>query len=187
MSIQTYEAFLRDPEVRAEIDRTARRERAAAVGEIAAAAKRWLDARWSSSGLRDVLQPRPASATETEPPLDLSRRTLKRQGATRVVVDDRRLVRIHDGRGVIVRVQEGVAWLTQDGSTDDICLQAGAVFVIERDGMTVVSNLRRTSRALVMLSVPARAHVSTVDIVADIADWCAGLREVPVRPANRWA
>jgi len=49
-------------------------------------------------------------------------------------------VRIEDGRGARVRVQSGLVWLTQQGCIDDMILKAGASYLIERGGLTLVSN-----------------------------------------------
>jgi hypothetical protein len=51
------------------------------------------------------------------------------------------VARIENGRGMGLRVETGSVWLTQDRSTDDVLLQAGESFRIERDGTTVLSAL----------------------------------------------
>ncbi len=49
-------------------------------------------------------------------------------------------VRIEGGRGARVRVQSGLVWLTQQGCIDDMILEGGASYFIERGGLTLVSN-----------------------------------------------
>ena len=61
------------------------------------------------------------------------------------------VARILDGRGVLVRVQHGNVWLTQDSANEDVCLEAGQSFRIEHDGLTLVSALGDASFALVSL------------------------------------
>jgi len=48
------------------------------------------------------------------------------------------MLRIEDGRHMLVYVWEGSVWLTQDGDGRDVMLGAGGWFRIERKGVTVV-------------------------------------------------
>jgi hypothetical protein len=73
---------------------------------------------------------------------------------TRIEIAGGELARIHDGRGALLCVRYGSVWVTQSGSTDDVFLEAGASFRIDRDGLTLVSACGHAHRALVML-VPA--------------------------------
>jgi uncharacterized protein YaiE (UPF0345 family) len=61
-----------------------------------------------------------------------------------------------NARGAQLRVMCGSVWVTQSGSTDDICLAAGESFRITRNGLTVVSSCH-SPLALVMLESSA-AH-----------------------------
>lgn len=61
---------------------------------------------------------------------------------------------IRNARGVLLRVQHGTVWLTQSGSTEDVVLEAGDVFRLDRKGLALVSACRRASHALVTI-VPA--------------------------------
>ncbi len=48
------------------------------------------------------------------------------------------VLRIEDGRQMLVYVWEGSVWLTQDGDGRDVMLGAGGWFRIERKGVTLV-------------------------------------------------
>ena len=53
-----------------------------------------------------------------------------------LTLEEASLVRIHDGRGLLVRALEGALWLTQESDLRDIELSAGQSFRIERNGLT---------------------------------------------------
>jgi len=46
---------------------------------------------------------------------------------------------LNDARGQTVRVERGSVWITQDGSSDDLCLHAGESFIVAHNGLTVVT------------------------------------------------
>jgi hypothetical protein len=48
------------------------------------------------------------------------------------------MLRIEDGRRMLVYLWEGSAWLTQDGEGRDVMLGAGSWFRIERGGVTLL-------------------------------------------------
>lgn len=86
---------------------------------------------------------------------------------------------IHDGRGVLLHVQYGAAWITQSGSADDIWLEAGESFRIDRDGLTIVSAECRAPLALMRIGPPAAtARPLAERVVARLASACSGLRTV---------
>jgi hypothetical protein len=58
------------------------------------------------------------------------------------------LLRIVDGRGILVRVLNGVVWITQDGSSADHVLQPGEKFRLDRDGLAIVQAFRRSALTL---------------------------------------
>ncbi len=58
---------------------------------------------------------------------------IPRQLRTREVLD------IHDGQGLVVRCLAGALWITQDGDTDDVVVNAGQCFVLDRRGLELVS------------------------------------------------
>ncbi|MGH8680603.1 MAG: DUF2917 domain-containing protein [Burkholderiales bacterium] len=62
-----------------------------------------------------------------------------------------KLIRVDDGCGVELAVVCGSVWITQDQDTNDISLDAGESFRIDRDGVTLVSALRPS---LVTLTPP---------------------------------
>lgn len=61
------------------------------------------------------------------------------------------LLRVEDGRGILVYVWEGELWVTEEGERADRLLQAGEWHRIERDGAAVVYALRRS---VVTLTAP---------------------------------
>jgi hypothetical protein len=70
---------------------------------------------------------------------------------------------IQDGRGLWLRVREGVVWITQSGSHKDVFLAAGDSFRIERDGLTLASALGRAPLALVSIDASKRIAPSAVN------------------------
>jgi DUF2917 family protein len=51
----------------------------------------------------------------------------------------REVLDIRDGRGLVVRCLAGALWITQDGDTDDVVVNAGQCFVLDRRGLALVS------------------------------------------------
>ena len=51
----------------------------------------------------------------------------------------REVLNIRHGRGLAVRCLAGALWVTQDGDTGDVVLKAGECFVLDRDGLALVS------------------------------------------------
>ena len=66
------------------------------------------------------------------------------------------VVRIQDGRGLLLCVKSGSAWVTQAGSIKDVFIGAGETFRLERDGRTLVSRVRAGSNMVITLTRPAR-------------------------------
>jgi len=56
----------------------------------------------------------------------------------------RRMLRFWAGRGVTLRVIEGVVWITQERDTADIVLEVGQSFVLDGDGLALVSALKNS-------------------------------------------
>ena len=71
-------------------------------------------------------------------------------------------LRIEDGRGIEVAVVYGAVWITQHEDTNDVCLEAGASFRIDRDGVTFVSALKPS---LCTLTPAAKARELRVSMV----------------------
>jgi len=61
------------------------------------------------------------------------------------------VLRIEDGRGLLLHVREGSIWLTQEGDRQDRYLGAGASFQLDRDGLAIA---QATSRSTVTLTPP---------------------------------
>ena len=51
----------------------------------------------------------------------------------------RELLDIRDGEGLLVTCVHGVLWITQSDDTDDIVLDGGESFVLDRPGLAIVS------------------------------------------------
>ena len=45
---------------------------------------------------------------------------------------------LDDARGTLIRVSSGTVWITQERSYDDIILQAGDAWTVERNGRTII-------------------------------------------------
>lgn len=64
----------------------------------------------------------------------------------RILIDRARMgrfatVTVRDGRGALVVVEEGSAWLTQGGDVRDILVGAGDWFRLDRDGLALIEGL----------------------------------------------
>jgi uncharacterized protein (AIM24 family) len=59
----------------------------------------------------------------------------------RITLQPNRLLRLRDGRDVVVGVDAGTVWLTQDGDMRDIILRAGESFRVDRDGTVLLQAL----------------------------------------------
>ena len=51
------------------------------------------------------------------------------------------LLRLRDARGLAIRVDSGVIWLTEEGRRADRFLRAGSTYVIESDGLVLMEAL----------------------------------------------
>jgi len=51
----------------------------------------------------------------------------------------REILDIRDGEGAVVSCLRGVLWITQSDDTDDIIVRSGESFVLDRDGLAIVS------------------------------------------------
>jgi len=51
----------------------------------------------------------------------------------------REVLDIRNGQGLVVRCLAGALWITQDGDTDDVVVQAGQCFELDRRGLALVS------------------------------------------------
>jgi hypothetical protein len=68
------------------------------------------------------------------------------------------VVRIEDGRGLMLGAQFGTVWITQAGSSKDVFIADGESFVIERDGRTLVSLGGPETAAVVTLMPSVHAN-----------------------------
>jgi hypothetical protein len=66
-------------------------------------------------------------------------------------------------RGQRLCVERGSVWVTQDGSTEDVCLETGGTFQVTRSGSVVATAIGRRSFA-----------VLTVESIVDVAANRAG-------------
>jgi hypothetical protein len=71
-----------------------------------------------------------------------------------VVVARDELLCVQDGFGVLLRLHQGVVWLTQENAPTDVVLREGESFLLDRDGVAVVEALRA---ATITLNATSRA------------------------------
>jgi hypothetical protein len=71
-----------------------------------------------------------------------------------------RTLRIADGRAHVVAVFEGQVWLTHDGDSRDVFLEAGDSFTFDRPGVTLVQAMRD---ARLLVSDPASLERTGVE------------------------
>lgn len=65
------------------------------------------------------------------------------------------LLRVEDGRGLVIYVWEGELWITQEGERRDHYVGAGEWLRLDRDGATIAQALDRTH---VSLTAPQPEH-----------------------------
>lgn len=53
------------------------------------------------------------------------------------------VARLENARGMRLRIETGSVWVTHERCADDVLLQAGETYAIERDGDAVISSLGR--------------------------------------------
>ena len=54
------------------------------------------------------------------------------------------MLKIEDGRGIVVEVKRGMLWLTQEGDTRDRYITAGDWLRLDGDGLAIANALQRT-------------------------------------------
>ena len=59
------------------------------------------------------------------------------------------LVKLDDARGTTLRVTRGTLWVTQEHDHRDVMLNAGDVWTVERDGLTLVEAQTRAGLCLI--------------------------------------
>jgi Protein of unknown function (DUF2917) len=75
----------------------------------------------------------------------------------------REVLDIRDGRGLTVRCLAGSLWITQYGDTDDVVLEAGECFVLDRPGLALVSAPIGPATVVVENPRPSSATAKAVD------------------------
>ena len=54
------------------------------------------------------------------------------------------MLKIQDGRGVVIEVKRGMLWLTQEGDSRDRYITAGDWLRLDSDGLTIANALKRS-------------------------------------------
>ena len=54
------------------------------------------------------------------------------------------MLKIEDGRGIVLEVKRGMLWLTQEGDTRDRYISAGDWLRLDGDGLAIANALQRT-------------------------------------------
>jgi len=54
------------------------------------------------------------------------------------------MLKIEDGRGIVVEVKRGMLWLTQEGDTRDRYIREGDWLRLDADGLAIANALART-------------------------------------------
>lgn len=80
--------------------------------------------------------------------------------------------RLENARGKRLHVETGSVWVTHERCGDDVLLEAGETYAIERDGPTVVSSLgRRFALVTIESPAPAKPKPSFVERLGSF--WCS--------------
>jgi hypothetical protein len=54
------------------------------------------------------------------------------------------MLKVEDGRGIVLEVKRGMLWLTQEGDTRDRYIAAGDWLRLDGDGLVIANALQRT-------------------------------------------
>jgi Protein of unknown function (DUF2917) len=54
------------------------------------------------------------------------------------------MLKIQDGRGVVIEVKRGMLWLTQEGDSRDRYISAGDWLRLDSDGLAIANALKRS-------------------------------------------
>jgi Protein of unknown function (DUF2917) len=97
-----------------------------------------------------------------------------------------RTLRIQNGKGVELRPAQGCIWVTHEGETDDVVVEAGGTLRVTRDGLTLVHAFEKTRLGIAYPSdagAPSMTfgggyrEVGTRIVAAMLADWMRGIRD----------
>jgi hypothetical protein len=91
------------------------------------------------------------------------------------------VARLENARGTRLRVETGTIWLTHEQSRDDVLLQTGETFTVERNGTTVFSSL---GKRFALVTIEPRVPVPPAPAWIERLDrfWCGLFAEhEPVR------
>lgn len=177
------ETWLRDPAMLAQLRNKAHRARAKVVGRIATRIKQAID------NLRARM--RLAFARIPDGAIQVDVHALRRGVPMLIDFAHSSPVILQDGRGVVVRVLQGMVWLTHQGRSEDIFVQGGECFVIARDGTTIVSHLGKAALTRIELcaATPAWIPVSlwASALIRAVLARPSRLRRLSKRLAGNWA
>jgi hypothetical protein len=85
------------------------------------------------------------------------------------------LLIITDGRRVDVRLEAGLAWLTEDRSTQDVILGPGDLFALTRRGEAILKACERTE---IILSWPETAWPRNISVLTPLPTRRGGGMEI---------
>jgi len=93
-------------------------------------------------------------------------------------------LRIEDGRDLLIHAWQGSLWITQEGDTRDVLLQAGQSFRLDRSGVALV---KCWDDAVVALTSPHenRPARSITVSTPDLPSWNLRPQARPFRPGDR--
>lgn len=69
------------------------------------------------------------------------------------------MLKIQDGRGVVVEVKRGMLWLTQEGDTRDVYIGAGDWLRLDSDGLTIANAMKRSFVTIHQVREPLLARL----------------------------
>ena len=102
-----------------------------------------------------------------------------------ILLSKARLLNVNDARGATIRVVRGRVWITQEGSPDDLFLDAGARYAFVHDGRAIVSAENAVGGAAILFEAPIAA-TSRGPFVRRVQRLVARLRtgSVAARPSD---
>jgi len=84
-------------------------------------------------------------------------------------------LKLRDARGVVIRATRGVLWITQEGDAKDHTLGMLERFVVNCDGLTIISAVTQAE-----VRIEARIEVTKLDAGREAARPASLIRPLPV-------
>ena len=87
------------------------------------------------------------------------------------------VLRVDDGRDLLIYVWEGALWLTQEGDLSDRYLAAGSWFRLDRNGVAIA---QATARSTITLTAPVSEQYAARIALGEVELYSAAREKAPL-------